>query len=364
MTGGGRRYDVDFSLALRNRTGKYVIGKEILAEQADLIDRVFYWRVPLTSAPVGALARAIDLATAMEFRARKLAGRAVLPRLRSRNPMLHLDPYTVVTARLRPDDIVLIHDMGPLTHPDLFDASVSALYDQAFRQIAAAAPRLVFVSRASLDGYAARYGAMRDARIIYPPIRADLDSTIPEAVPGLDGPFLLTVGSIGRRKNQLRCIEAFACSGLAARGVRYVLCGAREPGADAVVAAAQAADGVVLLDYVSEGQLAWLYDHAVGFVLMSLLEGFGMPVAEAIAHGLVPLVSQGTVLEEVSGNGALTAPLDDVEAMAIAMARLADLTSDEAASRKLQLQEMVASFSRDRFHDQWHAMLATTDGVA
>jgi hypothetical protein len=38
--------------------------------------------------------------------------------------------------------------------------------------------------------------------------------------------------------------------------------------------------------------LRWLYANAIGFVLVSLLEGFGVPVAEAINRGILLLVSK------------------------------------------------------------------------
>lgn len=351
------RYDVDFSLAIRNRTGKYVIGRQILTDQADRIDKVYYWRVPLRQPPEGRLARALDLAVNVELRGRRLAGRALLPPMRPRRPVLHLDPLTVLTARLRRDDIVLVHDIGPISHPALFAPAVTTLYAQVFRQIAAAAPRLVFVSRASRDGYLAAFGAVPDARVIYPPLREAVTGIESDPVPGIDGPFLLTVGSIGDRKNQRRCIEAFARSGLAARGVRYVLCGAREPGAAQVEAAAKATPGVLLLSFVTDRQLAWLYAQARGFVLMSLLEGFGMPVAEAIARGLVPLVARDTVLEEVAGPGALTAANEDVAAIAGAMTRLVEMGDEERAERRITLRRAITGMNDEAFSASWRDAL-------
>lgn len=351
-------WDVDFSLALHNRTGKYFIGRDLLADQADLVRDVYYWRRIAARVPNGLGARVLGRLLTIESRAR-VAGRPAPfgPRVRPERPVLHLDPLTVAVAALRPTDMVLCHDLGPVTHPDLFAPDVSAIYAWVFEEIARVRPSLTFVSRASRDAFAGRYAAWDGMRVIYPPIRADLIRTPPVPVPGIKPPFLLTVGSVGRRKNQAGAIRAFARSGLAERGVSYVICGATEPGSDAVVDAAARTPGVHLLDYVADGALAWLYRNASGFVLTSRLEGFGVPVAEAIGHGLVPLVSAHSVLEEVAGDGALAADPEDEAAVARGMTRLLAMPSDERAARRTRLGRSIERFTREAFADGWRGAL-------
>ena len=370
VLGGDGRWDVEFSLALHNRTGKYHIGRDILADQADLVADVLYWRRTAERVPTGLRARVLGRLLQLEIRARLSAGPSgraagAVPRLRPRRRLLHLDPFTVVLSALEARDMVLCHDLGPVTHPDLFAPSVVALYRRAYEEIARVRPRMAFVSRATREAYVAAYGASGAMEVIHPPIRAALDRAAPSrvegavagVVEGVRAPFLLTVGSLGRRKNQALAIRAFARSGLAARGVGYVLCGAAEPGAEEVRRAAAAAPGVRLLPYVSDAELVWLYDHAAGFVLASRLEGFGVPVAEAIARGLVPLVSAGSVLEEVAGEGALAAdPLDEA-AVAAGMARLCAMGAEERAARRRLLAGAIARFTREAFAARWREAL-------
>jgi glycosyltransferase involved in cell wall biosynthesis len=78
-------------------------------------------------------------------------------------------------------------------------------------------------------------------------------------------------------------------------------CGGPEPGFDAVIEAAGKMPGVILPGYVNDNQLRWLYTHASGFVLPSLLEGFGLPAAEAISYGLIPLLSKGGLCMKSQG---------------------------------------------------------------
>ena len=357
-------WDVDFSLALHNRTGKYYLGRDLLTDQADLVRRVHYWRRSPGRVPAGLEARVIGRLLAWEIRARRSSAAARrLPRFRPARPVLHLDPFTVLFSELSASDMVLCHDLGPITHPDLFAPAVTDLYHRAYAEIVDKGPRMAFVSRASRDAFVALHGPAADSRVIYPAVRTEIggdgdgDGDGGRAVEGVEPPFLLTVGSIGRRKNQALTIRAFARSGLAREGVRYVVCGAREPGFDAAAEAAAGTPGVHLLPYVSDAELAWLYGHAAGFVLTSRLEGFGIPVAEAIARGLVPLVSEGGVLEEVAGEAALTADPDDEAAVAEGLRTLAGMTEGERGSLRPRLREAVGRFTREAFARGWREAL-------
>lgn len=354
--------DVDFSLAIHNRTGKYFIGRDLLEVGAAVIGKVYYCGVAFAAPPVGWVGRIIAKLQYLHADARN-GDRAMtwLPRWRARRPMLHLDPFTVASTRVRRDDAVLCHDLGPLTHPELFDADVCAVYRSIYREIAAVGPHIIFVSRSTQLMFERifPFAAPASSRVIYPALRAELDHQSDQPVAELIGHrFLLTVGSIGARKNQRRCIDAFRRSGLAGQGVRYVLCGAREPGWEAVKMAASSTAGVVILPYVSDEQLGWLYRHAGGFVLASLLEGFGIPVAEAIARGLVPLVTCDSVLHEVAGNGALLADAEDEGEIAEGMALLASMSDAERGRRMALLQAAIKRFSPDLFARDWALALA------
>jgi glycosyltransferase involved in cell wall biosynthesis len=353
----GPIWDVDFTLAIYNRSGKYFIGRVLLTALAPRFGRVFYWRLALAAPPSGIWSRIIGKADAVEFRLRKTPVGAALPRHRSKRPVLHLDPSSVLGADLRPTDIVLCHDLGPITHPALFAPDVENLYVRALGVIARVQPRLVFVSRASYDAYTRLYGAPRDGRVIYPPIRGEIAKPASSAMGPISGPFLLTVGAIGMRKNQARLIAAFGRSGLQARGMKLVLCGAREPGSEVVVQSARDTPGVVLLDYVSDGDLAWLYEKAIGFVLPSLLEGFGLPVAEAVRRGLLPLVTADSVLEEVAGPSALLVDPTDEEQLARKLTELSAMDPAERQRRVSEAQAWGSRFSMANFTADWERLL-------
>ena len=350
------RVDVDFSLAIHNRTGKYFIGRDLLETAGLPIGKTYYWRIAAAEPPSGFFGRVIGRLQLWHVKGQALGGPfGLIPRRRSGPPLLHLDPFTAPSMELRPIDAILCHDVGPLTHPDLFDDHVCRIYRPIYEEIARVGPHMIFVSEASHRAFAQLFPAARpsSARIIPPAIRQAVSFTRPVPLAVVDRPFLLTVGSIGSRKNQLRCIAAYARSGLAERGIAYVLCGGREPGSEQVLTAAESTPGVICLPYVSDAELSWLYASARGFVLVSLLEGFGMPVAEAIARNLVPLVSRDSVLHEVAGDGALLADPHDVIEIASQMTALAEMTDNERARRLIPLRDSIRRFDLDRIRQLW-----------
>lgn len=352
--------DIEFSLALHDKTGKYFIGRDIGAATADLVHSHIFWRLSSQTVPQRLAAKGLGrlLVTEVDARVGSTAFDRLAPKQRPPRPVLHMDPFTTLVHALSPRDMVLCHDVGPLTHPDLFGAPVAAAYRKAYRQIAEAGPHMAFVSQTSQAAFHSLFGdAFASSRVIYPALRAEIADGPQTSAPGVETPFLLTVGSVGARKNQRRAIEAFAESGLAARGVQYVLCGGREPGYEPAALAAKQTPGVVLFDYVSDQTLNWLYGAAAGFVLPSLLEGFGVPVAESIARGLIPLVSADSVLHEVAGDGALLVDPNDTAQIAAAMRALVMMPQAESERRRGMLTQSLTRFSDEAFARQWRVAI-------
>lgn len=353
-------FDIDFSLAMHNRTGKYFIGRDIIDNAADLIGDIYYYRFNSEQPPSGLTAKIVckiqGLHTSLNAKG-GVFGHQFRPK--HHRPILHFEPYTVLSRSLGRHDAVIVHDTGPITHPDLFEQRLNPAYDRIFAELAEVGPHLIFVSRASQHAFEQAYPQCRPAstRVLYPAMRTDVDARAMTPVAGVGNRFLLTTGSLGDRKNQARAIQAFTETDLAARGVQYVLCGAKEPGAEAVAEIAARAPGVVLLSYVSDEELAWLYGHASGFVLPSLLEGFGIPLAEAIEHGAVPLITADSVLEEVAGEGALTCNPLSTASIADGMVRLIDMTREEHDARLTLLQAAIARFTIEKFRDDWRRAL-------
>ncbi|WP_322030657.1 glycosyltransferase [Paraburkholderia sp. J76] len=351
--------DVDFSLALNDRTGKLFLGKDILATLGGRVERVHYGR--FHEFPRNDLMRRIaGRLTHKETIARVNSSRLVslLPVIRDPHPTLHLDPLSVVRHRLEPRDIVLCHDVGPITHPQYFAQGVEDLYVRAYEEIRKVKPHMVFVSKTSQREFHELYGNdFASSNVIYIPTRLGVKEGEGRPVNGVSPRFLLTVGSIGDRKNQARCIEAFSASGLAEKGWQYVVVGGREPGADVAIELARQSAGIVMPGYTKDDELRWLYRNASGFVLMSLLEGFGMPVIEAIEHDLPCLVSRASILTEVGGDAMLRADPLSRESIAYGMRSLAEMPGDERIRRISEARAHLQTFAREPILARWRELV-------
>jgi glycosyltransferase involved in cell wall biosynthesis len=353
--------DFEFTLALNNATGKFFVCRDAIAACNDLIRNVWYWRVPLNvHPPRGFVARVLGRLALIEvnFRIGKVSSRFLPPLMRNKRPLVFTDPREVVLYELKSCDVVLCHDMGPVTHADLYHPVVKPTYEAAFKKIQEAKPRLVFISKSSMANFIVLYGDdFPSMTVIYPALRVAAASGEEEPIEAAPERFLLTVGSVGSRKNQLRSIEAFAQSKLADEGFFYVVCGGPEPGFESVAEAAKRMPSVILSGYVSDSQLRWLYANADGFVLPSLLEGFGLPAAEAIAHGLVPLLSRGGALHEVAGDSALLVDPLARDEIAEGMRQLANMGQQEKQKRLVALRASISRFSQDSANAAWRATL-------
>jgi glycosyltransferase involved in cell wall biosynthesis len=361
--------DCEFTLALNNRTGKYFFCRDMIEASQDLIERCYYWRVPLANLPPKNVARVLGRLARIEvdMRVRRPFSYRVVAPISYSRPMVFTDPRECVLYRMKPCDVVLCHDMGPLTHPDLYGPGVEGLYAFAFDRIRAAKPLMLFVSEASRRDFVRIFGSdFPLMQVVHPPIRAGMERGKERAVRDIPAKFFLTVGSIGARKNQARAIEAFNASGLAKEGYAYVVCGGPEPGSEQVMKLARQTAGVILPGYVNDEELRWLYRNARGFVLPSLLEGFGLPAAEAIDQGLVPLLGRGGALEEVAGDAAIyTDPLDMADISA-GMKSLADLSDEERNIRLTRLRQSIKRFSLESAVATWRSalMLAASSSSA
>ena len=133
--------------------------------------------------------------------------------------------------------------------------------------------------------------------------------------------FLLWVGTAEPRKNLESLLSAVARSGTR---LPLLLVGPHGWGVDVDGLMARSTVEVRHLGQVPSGDLAVLYDLAEVFVYPSLMEGFGMPVLEAMAQGAAVVTSSGTATGEVAGTAGLLVDPADVDSIAEGICALAD----------------------------------------
>jgi glycosyltransferase involved in cell wall biosynthesis len=158
--------------------------------------------------------------------------------------------------------------------------------------------------------------------------------------------IVLFVGAIQRRKNVARLVRAFEAM---PEGWRLILAGAAGWGAEEELRAVEASprrSSIEVCGYVSTAQLESLYSRARIFAFASLDEGFGMPVLDAMAHGIAVITSRRSALPEVAGDAALLVDPENVDELAEALRRLA-LNEDEREELVRRGRARAAEFSWD-----------------
>ena len=247
--------------------------------------------------------------------------------------------------------VVTVHDLAPLHHPEHHPKRARGFYRQAFELARAEADLVCCPSLATLEDCAA-HGFDR-GRLRHVPWGVAATEVSPEQVAAarsrldLDGDYVLWAGTVEPRKNLPVLIEAFAR--VARPGLTLALVGPDGWHED-LTARIAGRDDVRALGFVSEADLAALYAGAAVFCYPSLLEGFGLPVLEAMAQGAPVVTSAGTATEElVDGIGAAVDPRDPA---AVAEALAAVLDDPAEAERR-------GAAGRSRAAERsWHATAA------
>jgi glycosyltransferase involved in cell wall biosynthesis len=133
-------------------------------------------------------------------------------------------------------------------------------------------------------------------------------SVKPERPAGVEGDFLLYVGTAFPHKNLQKMIEGLEVLNKKHPRLKLVITGKREEKHFVeLMEWAKARPGynnLVTPGFVSDAELRWLYEHCEAYVFTSLSEGFGLPPLEAMAHGAPVVSSNASVMPEVYGDAA------------------------------------------------------------
>ena len=220
--------------------------------------------------------------------------------------------------------IVTVYDLSHLAHPEYHPAErVEALTKDLERSIRNAR-RIITISEFTRGEIIREYGVSPDLIDIVPPAVSD-DFRTPasdaqvaavRARHQLPDNYLLSVGTLEPRKNVEGLLRCYARLPQALRkqyplvlvGVKGWLTGDLEKQLAPLVEAGE----VRQLGYVDQADMATLYQQADALAYISFYEGYGMPVAEAMAAGTAVLTSDRASMPEVAqGTALLTDPDDD-----------------------------------------------------
>jgi glycosyltransferase involved in cell wall biosynthesis len=249
-----------------------------------------------------------------------LAGLPLLAR-RDRIDVLHC-PTIRAPIRSSMPIILSIHDLAVVRHPELFNRWTAMYSGHLLPPVARAAAAVLtgseFARREILHLL-----DVPEAKVRVTPYGVGPPFT--QEGPAVAGDYVLTVATLEPRKNLPRLVEAFQLARL--EGIELRVVGARGWG-DVEVNGT----GVKLLGEVADEELARLYRGARCVAYVSLYEGFGFPVLEAMACGAAVVTSRGGACEEVGGSAVVLVDPFDVQSIADGLR--------EAVDRRAELSEL------------------------
>ena len=190
------------------------------------------------------------------------------------------------------------------------------------------------------------------------PARHDIETSIrpPSLVDFDNAPFIVAVGTIEKRKNYRRLIEAFAIAAQEIPELQLVIAGSAGDDSHELTQALEllpkeVVQRVHLIGRVSDKNIAWLYQHATAMAYPSLDEGFGFPLLEAMSEQLPIVGSTRGSIPEVAGSAALLVNPLDVDALANAITKV---VTDSGLRIQLQhaATEQYSKFSWDKTAQQ------------
>jgi glycosyltransferase involved in cell wall biosynthesis len=219
-------------------------------------------------------------------------------------------------------EVVTVHDLFPLTSRDYSSPDFQRKFSRLLVEAVRRATRVITPSIYTAQQLC-RYVNLEKDKIRVVPEGVDLPKHLlePEArrrsreeQVGSGNELVLVVGVIQTRKNTLGALRALAR--LPDR-YRIVLVGGDGYGSEVVhnfLAESSLGNRAIVHGHVESAVLSLLYQSASVLLFPSFEEGFGLPVLEAMAHGLPVVASSKASIPEVGGDAVLYVdPADDAQ---------------------------------------------------
>jgi len=263
-------------------------------------------------------------------------------------------PSPPFRRRGAPPAAVFVHDLAfrlrPSEVPWQQRAYFTTILGRSLRDAAAVLVPSAATRRDLLDSY--RITGLESKVTLVP---EGLSPDVPPApLPGgIEAGFILAVGTIEPRKNYSRLLEAYRR--LRRESVAVIVNG--RPGVPQLVIAGRpgwaygdtldrikAEPGVRYLGHVDDATLSALYGSAALLAFPSLYEGFGLPLLEAMAHGVPAVIGNAGALPELGDGAAILVDPQDVTSIAAGLERLladASLREKLAAAGKRRAAEFT-----------------------
>ncbi len=277
-------------------------------------------------------------------------------------------PFNILPSGLGIPSVVTVHDVISIQKPSDIDPSLFYRYSTGLfwrsriRHAVQNADSILTVSLATQQALLDVFTALSEAEIAVAKNSVDpyfasqeaeeIEETEPLVRETLGGypSFILVVGNESPHKNHYRAVEAFLRAFGDDLSLKLVLVRRfirPHKKLKKLLASPHVRGRVIVLGGVDKAVLRALYRHALLLFFPSWVEGFGLPILEAMACGCPVLTSNCSAPAEVAGDAALTVSPFDVDEMASALRRLA---GDDSLRRKLSIagKDKIKAFCWER----------------
>ncbi len=276
--------------------------------------------------------------------------------------------YAIRAQRRRSLPVFFLHDIIPITHPEYCRPGEAAKHHRRLATMVSAGRGLIVNSaatRATLEDYAGTLDWSLPPCVVAPLAPAALPA--PADVRPLVEPYFVVLGTIEPRKNHLLLLHVWRqlVEEFGQRAPRLVVIGQRgwecEQVVDLLERCAALRGFVVEEPRCNDTQLATWLRHAQALLFPSFIEGFGMPLVEALASGLPVIASDQSAFREIAG--AIPEYLSPLDGLGWRQSILA--YADAAHPRRVAQIERLRAFSAPTWAAhfvQVDALLETVNG--
>lgn len=252
-------------------------------------------------------------------------------RIRQRRPAVYFTPGFNPPIFSRMPFVVTLHDLIHLSIPEEGSVLKNAFYEQIVKPALFRAFRVLTVSGWS-KGKILEWSGLPEERVVVVGngVGGDFSPVGDRYMPGF--PYFLYVGNRKPHKNLPFLMAAFSKARLPS-SVKIAFSGDPDERTIFGIRECNLQDRVVFLGELSDAALASSYRGALALLFPSRIEGFGLPVLEALACGTRVLASRIPAVEEVAGTSARLLSPDDPEEWSRALEEVSDFVVGRSGDR-------------------------------
>ena len=266
---------------------------------------------------------------------------------------------------------VTVHDLFWHTDPAFVPAERRRWIDRNLPRTLKEVSRFVCVSQFTARELGRHFGVVADrirvvpeaASSLFQPMTAAAAKPILDRFGLADRSYILAASTLEPRKNLDRLFAAHQnLPDRLRQGVPLVIAGGQGWGRVLPAAERARASGALrLIGHVADRDLAALMARAAAFAIVSLKEGFGLPVLEAMASDTAVIAAGTTATAETAGQGALLVDPENVEAITTALRHMVE--DREAAGQwrargLLRAQEFSWQTTVDHLVEVWRDVVS------